>query len=190
MLPYLSQFMLGVNSAAAMVLNYCALLGPNYPPPFNLSSSTSFQQAVAAFKSQLTKIPGSDSPDTAYSISISSAASNDTLFELHYTPPTVKNASHGVQTVDANSVYRIGSISKVFTVWTFLTGAGDRYFNDPVTKYVPELKALAPPPGANAVYDSIDAVNWDEVTLGNLASQMAGVERDGMHSPKLCHPFD
>lgn len=182
--------MLGVNSAAAMVPNYCALIGPDYPAPLNLNTSTSFQQAVTAFKSQLPQIPGSNGPDTAYSISVSSAASNDTLFELHYTPATVKNASHGVHTVDANSIYRIGSISKVFTVWTFLAGAGDRYFNDPVTKYVPELKALAPSPGANVVYDSIDAVNWDEVTLGNLASQMAGVERDGMHSLKLNRPFD
>ncbi|KAK3939228.1 hypothetical protein QBC46DRAFT_342813 [Diplogelasinospora grovesii] len=67
--------------------------------------------------------------------------------------------------------------------WAFLINAGDAYFSDPVTKYVPELAdATRAAPGAGddkIVYDDINNVRWEHVTLGNLGSQAAGIARDG-----------
>ena len=58
---------------------------------------------------------------------------------------------------------------------------GDSYFSEPVTRYVPELAAIATQSiNNNSVgYDEVDNVRWDDVTLRTLASQMAGIARDG-----------
>jgi CubicO group peptidase (beta-lactamase class C family) len=64
-------------------------------------------------------------------------------------------------------------ISKLFTVYLFLIEVGDIHFSDPVTKWVPELKAAAKAPS-----DAVSRVDWNAITLGNLASQMSGIGRD------------
>ena len=82
--------------------------------------------------------------------------------------------SLGVKSVDGNSVYRLGSVTKIFTILTFLIEAGDIYWNTPVTQWVPELELLA----GKAQYDPIMNVDWDSITLQDLASHMAGIVRD------------
>jgi CubicO group peptidase (beta-lactamase class C family) len=49
----------------------------------------------------------------------------------------------GVATADSNTIYRIASISKLLTVYTYLITAGDSSFNDLITKYVQELAQYA-----------------------------------------------
>ena len=51
----------------------------------------------------------------------------------------MRNSSIGTQNVDADSVYRLGSIGKLFTVYLFLIREGDVRFKDPITMYIPEL---------------------------------------------------
>jgi CubicO group peptidase (beta-lactamase class C family) len=53
---------------------------------------------------------------------------------------------------------------------------GDGHWNDPITRYVPELKQAQSNYSASS---AIDSVQWEEVTLGELASHMAGITRDG-----------
>ena len=69
-----------------------------------------------------------------FSISLFSVDEDELLFQYHHSPAVVSGNSIGVQTVDADSIYRIGSCSKVFSVWTFLIEAGDSYFNDPIIR--------------------------------------------------------
>ena len=71
-------------------------------------------------------------------------------------------------------MYRIGSISKLFTVFALLVENGDANFNDPITKFVPELRDswMVKQKGV------VNAVQWKDVTLGALASQMSGIGRD------------
>lgn len=76
--------------------------------------------------------------------------------------------------MDANTVFRIGSPTKVFSVYAFLIEAGDAYFNDPITKFVPELAALA----ANQTGNALTKVAWEDITIGELASHMAGISND------------
>ena len=68
------------------------------------------------------------------------------------------------------SVYRIGGLTQLFIVWTFLIEAGDRDWDDPVTNFVPELAVAAKE--SNAARDPLKYVNWDEALLGDLASHM------------------
>jgi CubicO group peptidase (beta-lactamase class C family) len=156
----------------------CAPAGADFPAPQLLSTSQLVASAGAEFQALLSNASLGLAPnDTAFSVVMFSSKENKTLYEYYYTP----EMDVGVSSVDRDSVFRIASVSKVFTVWAFLVGAGDASFNDPITKYVPELaQALASPPtDSNVVYDDINDVRWDDVTIGDLASQSAGIPRDG-----------
>lgn len=152
----------------------CPLFGPEFPAPRNLSKSPAISTAITSFDSLLKNTAGAASNSSAYSASFFSLYNSNPLFQVHYTPPT----PIGVAKVDSNSIYRIGSVTKVLTVWTFLIEAGDAYFGDSITKYVPELKNTSKL-AAGTVYDDIDNVRWEDVTLGDLAGQTAGIARDG-----------
>lgn len=156
----------------------CVPAGPDFPAPAHLSTSKYLASAVIDFEALLgNETLGLRSNKTAFGIAMFSAKENTTLYENYFTPPM----DVGVTTVDRDSMFRIGSISKVFTVWTFLAEAGDVNFNDPVTKYVPELAqvvSMSKRKDSDVLYDDIDSVRWQDVTLGQLASQSAGITRD------------
>ena len=72
------------------------------------------------------------------------------------------------------SLYRIGSISKLFTVYTLLVNYGWEHWDDSITKYLPELQGAA-----NLEADtSVAHADWSKVTVGDLASQLSGIGRD------------
>lgn len=163
----------------------CPLIGPDFPVPQALSSSSTFQAAVANL-TQLIDIatssgnttygPYYDALNTSFSLEVFSIYEPTPLLTNHSTAPKLATYQYGVKTVDSNTIYRLGSITKLFSVYTFLISAGDTKFNEPVTKYVPEL--LEATKVLNATADSLDYVAWDDVTLGDLASQMADIGRD------------
>lgn len=70
-------------------------------------------------------------------------------------------------------------MSKVLTVLTFLAEAGDVYWNQPITRIVPELAKYA---GRSTLknFDNVRETAWDDVTIGALAAQVSGLERDCM----------
>ncbi len=75
--------------------------------------------------------------------------------------------------MDANSIYRIGSVSKIFTSYTYLIELGFTHWFDPVTKWVPELAATA-----KANNDTVNFVQWEDVTLADLLSHMSGIGKE------------
>lgn len=87
----------------------------------------------------------------------------------------VFSAGHGARTdaggeVSADTVFRIGSITKVFTGMALLAlrDEGRIGLDDPVTRYVPEL--------ADAVYPTLDS---PVITLRNLVTHTSGLPRVG-----------
>lgn len=166
----------------AQAATYTPLLGPVFPHASNLSFSDAFQSLSANLTTTLEDIISSssgsiiNSQDTSFALQIFSSDAapdgNNTLFQYFYTSPATVNASSGVTQVDENTVFRIGSASKLWTVYTLLASAGEASLHDPVTKWVPELQAAA---GAD---DAVDYVRWEDVTLQELASHLAGVGRD------------
>ena len=164
----------------------CPLLGPTVPVPTSLLSPI-FQQTLHNITTSLDQGIGSkfleiDFNTTSFSVSIFSIAKNSTpkddpfLWQYQHTAPSLKDATSGIKTVDADSIYRIGSLTKLFSVLNILINAGDSHWDSPVTKYLPELVSAAK--SLNAEQRPLDYVNWDDVTLGNLASHMAGIGRD------------
>lgn len=77
-------------------------------------------------------------------------------------------------TID-DTVYRVGSISKLLFLYTFLVEAGHDYWHRPITAFVPELVEAAEACSAEA--DPLTCPDWDEITLGALASHLAGLGR-------------
>ena len=151
-----------VGALAGLALSQdCPILGPAYPE-INPGSSAVFGAAKAALEDEITRALAGGQLDkgTYFGVQVFSRNSDKTLYEKYYGP-----------SVGPDTLYRIASISKVVSVYTTLSELGDRYWNEPVTKYIPELAKLK-------VQNPVDDIDWSEVTLGALASHMGGIARD------------
>lgn len=98
----------------------------------------------------------------------------------------LKNRSDVSSQPDADSIYRIGSISKIFAMLsTMITrDAGKLSLDDDVAKYVPEF-SVKPAPSATAkrrrdatVRDNERATGRTGITFSALASHLAGLSRE------------
>jgi CubicO group peptidase (beta-lactamase class C family) len=155
-------------------LEACPLLGKQYLPPTSIASQAKFKTAIKTLDATLAGAVTKDAlyKDTTFSIGMFSTSDDGLLWEYHHTGPSVANSSYGTNKVDADSIYRIGSISKLLTVYLFLLCEGDVRWSDPVSKHLPEiLKDKA---------NSWNAItpDWDAITIGDLAGQMGGLARD------------
>ncbi|KAI2619152.1 beta-lactamase/transpeptidase-like protein [Hypoxylon sp. NC1633] len=150
----------------------CPLDGPVFPKPMRPSESEAIKAAVASLKETFTNVTAG-AHDYSISVQVFSANEPEPLFTLSHTAPNLAGLNTtGVTNVDENTVYRLGSLTKIYTIYTFLINAGDGYWNEPITKFVPELQALI-----NRT-DPVYYVAWDEVTLGGLATQLTGIPRE------------
>ncbi|OJI97598.1 hypothetical protein ASPVEDRAFT_79301 [Aspergillus versicolor CBS 583.65] len=168
---------------SALSFTPCPLLGPAFPP-YTLDTddkilNKALETLTHKFNTQLGGNSGSHgetSPNTTFSVALFSAnpgtaAEEPFFWEYHYAAPWLnKSTSGGARVVDKDSVYRIGGLTEVFTVWSLLLGDGGLILDEPVTEYLPELN--------RAAGDDIERVAWDEVTVGQLASHMSGLARD------------
>ena len=118
---------LGLPPAAALgTYNVpCPLLGPDVPPPTLLSSDT----AIATAKSTLmSKLTAALKVSTEYSVNADTISfsldvfdTHGSLFNYHHSAPGLAKPTEGVSTVDSNTIYRLGSCSKLWTVYLYLT---------------------------------------------------------------------
>ena len=159
------------------------LLGPVFLAPNMLQPSESFSSTTSQLSSQLKTILASGSspfgnftPDaSSVSISIVGASRESPLFNFHSTSSFLNLTAGSTTNVTGNSVFRIGSISKLFTVYAFLLNGGLAHWDRPITDFVPELRKDVKSHGNGS---NVDHVKWEEVTLGSLASFMSGIGRD------------
>lgn len=174
-----------VQDLLAQSFQPCPIPGPRFPRPKGFADDDSIQAAIndttAAFDELIAtgnSTFGTISNTTSFSIAL--FTSNDPLnmshpffFEYHYTAPTLKGNQLGTSKLDANSIFRISTVTHVFTVWMFLIEAGEAYWVDPITKYVPELaNHKGDAPVASGLF------SWEDVSLGDLAGHLSGIPRD------------
>lgn len=172
----------GAATAAGTTTRVCPLLGPAFPVPSALGSSTPFQTAAKSLDDALSSMMetgisaygAAPFNATAMSIGMFSSSEEELIYEYHFTSSDVQNGTVGVTSADSNSIYRLGSISKLLTVYLFLIQTGFEYFNDPISKYIPELSDLR----STSQSGGLVTPNWNEVTIGHLASHMAGIPRE------------
>lgn len=137
---------------------HCPPLGPVLPAPTSPSTSPSVQAAVVDITQYFSALTSSFL-DTAASVSVTSIHEAVKILDLHHTPQVSQAGSTSL--VNGDTVYRMGSISKVLTTLGILQ-AGVR-MDDPITNYLPELQALEATDGFS--------INWKDVTVGALASR-------------------
>lgn len=175
--------------STALSFTPCPLFGPAYPPFVLNTNDTNIVKALKnltkSFDDLTTTFDGDNgpiSPNTTFSIALFStnegnAADEPSFWEYHYTSNALKaQSSQNVPDVDENSIYRIGGLTEIFTVWSLLLTKGDQIWNDPILKYLPELANASSL--TQAKMNPIKYAQWDEITVGQLATHMSGLARD------------
>lgn len=162
----------------------CPLYGPLLPRPTQLLDDPVIQASARALDGVFLKYIDNDnstgSNRFSYSVEVFVGSEDKPLWSHYWTAPNLKDLnSTGVTNVDTNTVYRIGSVTKIFTVLTFLATVGDGIWNDPITKHLPEIEEIA----AQASRGPIFSPDWESITIGSLASQTSGLIRDCMSPP-------
>ena len=161
----------------------CPLYGPLLPRPKNLLVDPGIQYAAYLlndiFPQYIDNEPRIGPDRFSYSVQVFSGSEDYPLWQHHWTAPNLaamnSSTTTGTRKIDGDTVYRIGSVTKIFTVLTFLATVGDGVMNDPITKYLPDIEKLA---RNTSTVPGIFKPDWDEITVGSLATQMSGLIRD------------
>ncbi|KAJ8125979.1 hypothetical protein O1611_g7658 [Lasiodiplodia mahajangana] len=151
----------------------CPLKGPQFPAPAGLGLEALFRNATSmieqSIRANLTEAPYNE---TTFSIGMFSTTDEELLYEFHHTDPTVATSGIGTNEVDADSIYRIASITKILIVYQWLIADGDRKFSSPISDFIPQLLQHG------KYQDDYPAPSWDEITVNDLAMFLAGIGRD------------
>ncbi|KAJ5112335.1 hypothetical protein N7532_000380 [Penicillium argentinense] len=170
---YTSLLTLGAacSTVLAAAPSPCPLVGPAYPWPTPASTNSHFLEARKELRTSI-KHALKDANQTTNSIALQvfDATDPSPLFQWAYTSDDL-DPKLGVRQVTQDTVFRVGSVSKIWAVYLFLVEEGFDPFAQPIANYVPELQAAVSG-------DAIDTLQWANVTIGELASHLAGVPRD------------
>lgn len=154
--------------AFAICVTTCPFHGPYLPPPSADSLSKTWAQIQNNITADLAHLVKSKPASIA--LQVVSGSQPEPLFEYYYKEPTHLTFGRCPKDeVDGDTVFRIGSITKMFTVYALLLECGFQCFEDPIVKYIPELRDKA---------ELGSGIDWNDITIGALASQMSGIGRD------------
>lgn len=165
---YLVFQLLASLSLISSGLSKCYDPSPAFPVPLWTSGQDSLRPAFESIDTAIQSLIG-DSKYDASSYSIELTSNTDTLWSAFHTAKKQSAERPGVKHVDADSLYRVASITKTFTTLGILhlQKAGNLSLDDPVDKYITEL----------AGSDSGE-LPWKDITLRVLASQLSGIPRE------------
>jgi CubicO group peptidase (beta-lactamase class C family) len=179
-------FLITIRLPWAAALPNCPLAGAEFPPPQTLSQHPVWQQALMTLKNKFDNIDAGGTHELdgnldnlSYSIQIFSTnpGGGELLAERHRTAPSLLANTTGVKHIDSNTVYRLGSVSKIFTVVAWLAELGDVHWNQPITNFIPELVDISAQDSSQP-FDNIRQTAWEDITIAALASQVSGIGRD------------
>ena len=139
-----------------------------FPPPEYDHEHPILRDVLSSLHDSLTIALG-DPRYNSTSISVEVTSSKESLWEFHHTARVRNESRPDIPHVNGSALYRIASITKTFTVLGLLQqhAAGNLSLDDPVEKYVAELKG--PQNGT---------LPWKDITLRSLASQLSGIPRE------------
>lgn len=174
-------WLVALQAAASHAKLNCPLYGLGYPKPENLFSYEGVAGAASALDAVLGQYidnannTGSDA--FSYSVEVFTANEAKPLWSHHWTAKNLATMNTtGVKKVDGDTVYRMGSLTKIFTMLTFLAEVGDSSWNEPIAKFIPEIAAMVADGADNS--HSLTRPDWGSITIGALASQISGLMRD------------
>jgi CubicO group peptidase (beta-lactamase class C family) len=166
----------GIAAAAAFE---CHSEGPILPRPANIANYKPFRDALANLTQLLNDSvtgrinAGWDHNNVSMSVGVISFDQPDPtqpIWEFYRRAP---NNVNGATTVDKNSQYLVGSISKIISDLILLKSGLN--LDDPITKYIPVLNS------------SSSRIDWNTVSLRALASQLSGIPPNSRSLVMLLH---
>ncbi|KAK8088286.1 beta-lactamase/transpeptidase-like protein [Apiospora hydei] len=170
-------YLLSFGMPLALANPNCPIYGAEFPKPQRLTESAIWKSAMENLTATFNEV---DTTAINYSYTVQVFSTNPgppILFERFTTAQNLPSNTTGVKKVDVDTVFRIGSVTKIFTVLAFLAETGDQYFNRPITEFIPELQDIVNRRG-NETVDELRTVKWEDITIEALLSQMSGIERD------------
>ncbi|KFX87711.1 hypothetical protein V490_08066 [Pseudogymnoascus sp. VKM F-3557] len=188
-----SLFLLSTCSTSVLA----DLLGPSYEAPVDLASnkslvSAAWRNATATLQtyikhgSETSKIVAAMKNITFSAGLFSLEDAGASKLQFHYTSPEIANAPNGTHKVDGNTIYRMASVTKAFTVLAGLLEVKSTDWERPISDFVPTLaEYVKKMPGED---DPIHTTQWDKITLSALAAQIAGVPRDPFPVGEILDP--
>lgn len=172
------------TTLAQTVYQPCPLLQAYYPAPSlnkNSSAIQSFAQKFTSVFDSLIQIGGSDdfgaiTPNTtSFSVVVFSGneatGEDPIIFEYHHTATQLDTAEN----VTTETVFPVGTLTQLFTVYSWLVLTTDVSWSSPITDFLPELKQASL---NTSEYDIGIGVDWESITVGSLVSHMSGLVRD------------
>ncbi|KAH6718416.1 beta-lactamase family protein [Leptodontidium sp. MPI-SDFR-AT-0119] len=181
-----------LSSRNLLLLSYlggvcnCDFLGPRFPSPVDLSSDSSV--VAAGWRNVSTAIDSYLNVDfnrtTRTSIGLENMTFSIGMFSIR--DPAAKNlqyhhisveakAGPGTSEISGDSIYRVASVSKLFTVFASLLSFDCDQWDQSITNFIPGFSNYT----LNSTgQDSVLRTKWEDVTLRSLASQVAGIPRD------------
>ena len=153
----------------------CYNPGPSFPPVHRLLDQGDVEQLQTTLHRVISDIlqdpDGWTTNTTSFALQVTSV--NDTLWDYYYTAPILgEYKDSDPMPVTGDTAFRIASISKSFTVYAALL-ENKINFEDSVAQYIPELIEQRQ---INSTFVNVD---WDQVTIWSLASQLSGISREG-----------
>ncbi|KAK5796538.1 hypothetical protein VI817_005823 [Penicillium citrinum] len=148
------------------------LIGPSFISNFDPSNSKAIGNAKKTFPGLIDQLFESgklNRTDLAFTIDVYSAATNDSIFKYSHVGKSMEKSLTTGELND-DTISRIGSVTKMFTVYAIIAKAGMGVFSDPVTKYLPDLKSTS----NSSTRSPLDGLDWEDITVGALAEQQAG----------------
>ncbi|KAH7311051.1 beta-lactamase family protein [Rhexocercosporidium sp. MPI-PUGE-AT-0058] len=164
----------------------CDFLGPQFPSPVDLSSNSSF--VAAAWKSVSAVIDSylevGSNGTVENSIGLEDLSFSIGMFSIHDLAAQTLQYHHisadakagpGTSEVTGDSIYRVASVSKLFTVFASLLSFDNDKWDQSILNFIPGISNFT----LNSTQSSsVVQTKWKEVTLRALASQIAGIPRD------------
>ncbi|KAM7189306.1 Beta-lactamase/transpeptidase-like protein [Naviculisporaceae sp. PSN 640] len=161
--------------------------GPSFPAPKDLTSNNSlfkaaWEDVTAALEANLAGNSSygnyslsQETRNLTFSIGLFSIQDPDAAtLQFHHTSPEIAASTQGTNKVDENSIYRVASVTKVFTVLAGLLSLSDAEWDRPLSDILAPLSG-----GSTGNGDSVLTTHWDMITMRALAAQQGGVPRDG-----------
>jgi hypothetical protein len=109
-----------------------------------------------------------------------------TDFQFHYTSTEVAQEPSGTNEVDGDSIYRVASITKLFTVLTGLLELNSGDWDRSIAEVFPSITETA---RNTSERNAIDSIEWHRITLNTLASQISGLPTNPFGSDQLVQFF-
>ncbi|EEQ92497.2 uncharacterized protein BDCG_07617 [Blastomyces dermatitidis ER-3] len=171
-LPLLSL----TGAKGVLLTEECPLLGPTFSSDFDLDKTDAFTKAKDSFPGVVEALFESgviDSSVSSFAIDVYSTVTNKSVYSyFHQATAPALNETFPAGGIDDGTAIRVGSVSKLFTVYAIVAHAGGMAVLDhPVTRYLPELACESP---KDADDGPLKRIAWEDMTVGALASHMGG----------------